>query len=160
MPETPSPIKRRPSSLRRKTNSGAAVNPYLIFWPMGALAFLTFGVLVLIPIRRFRAGALGQIVADDFKFGESASVPGHVSIPNRNYMNLLELPMLFYVASLMFFVTSRLDAVALGLAWTYVGLRAIHSAIHLSYNNVRHRLIPFAISNVVLMAYWADFLIR
>ncbi len=95
----------------------------LIFAPMGVLAFLTFGVLTLIPIRRFRAGAAGQIVADDFKFGESTSVPGHVSIPNRNYMNLLELPMLFYVGSLMFFVVGKVDAAVLSLAWVYVALK-------------------------------------
>lgn len=136
------------------------MNPYLIFWPVGALAFLTFGVLVLIPLRRFRAGALGEIVADDFRFGESASVPGHVTIPNRNYMNLLELPMLFYVGSLMFFVTSKVGAPVLALAWTYVALRAVHSAIHLTYNKVPHRLIPFAASNVVLIAYWVAFFIR
>ena len=105
-----------------------------IFAPVGALAFLTFGVLLLIPIRRFRAGALGQITADDFKFGESATVPGHVSIPNRAMMNLLELPMLFYVGSLMFFVTGKVDGVALGVAWTYVALRFVHCAIHLTYN--------------------------
>ena len=33
----------------------------------------------------------------------------------------------------------------------------IHSAIHLTYNKVMHRLIPFAVSNLVLMAYWALF---
>src|SRR6201995_4342627 len=107
-----------------------------IFAPMGALAFLTFAVLILIPIRLFQAGAKGQIVRDDFKFGESASVPGHVSIPNRNYMNLLELPMLFHVGSLMFFVTGKVDAVALTVAWLYVALRIVHSIIHLTYNNV------------------------
>jgi hypothetical protein len=132
----------------------------LIFAPMGALGFLTFAVLILIPIRRFRAGAAGQIVADDFKFGESASVPGHVSIPNRNYMNLLELPMLFYVGSLMFFVTGKIDVAVLTLAWLYVALRCVHSAIHLTYNNVRHRLIPFAASNVVLTVYWMMFFLR
>jgi hypothetical protein len=134
--------------------------PSTIFAPMGALAFLTFGVLTLIPVRRFRAGAAGHIVADDFKFGESTSVPGHVSIPNRNYMNLLELPMLFYVGSLMFFVTGKVDAVTLVLAWSYVGLRAVHSAIHLTYNDVRQRLIPFALSNLVLVAYWLVFFLR
>jgi hypothetical protein len=127
---------------------------------MGVLALLTFGVLALIPIRRFRAGAAGQIVADDFKFGESAAVPGHVSIPNRNYMNLLELPMLFYVGSLMFFVSGKVDAVVLGVAWLYVALRTVHSAIHLTYNNVRQRLIPFALSNFVLLAYWLLFFLR
>jgi hypothetical protein len=132
----------------------------LIFAPMGALAFLTFGVLILIPIRRFRAGARGEIVRDDFKFGESPSVPGHVSIPNRNYMNLLELPMLFYVGSLMFFAAGKVDALALGIAWLYVALRFVHSAIHLTYNDVSHRLIPFAVSNVVLLVYWIVFFVR
>jgi hypothetical protein len=132
----------------------------LIFAPMGALAFLTFGVLILIPIRRFQAGAKGQIVSDDFKFGESAQVPGHVAIPNRNYMNLLELPMLFYVGSLMFFVSGKVDALVLGIAWLYVALRFVHSAIHLTYNKVMHRLAPFAISNVVLTVYWIVFFVR
>ena len=117
-------------------------------------------VLGLIPLRRFRAGAAGQIVSDDFRFGESAAVPGHVSIPNRNYMNLLELPMLFYVGSLMFFVAGKVDAVVLGVAWAYVALRIVHSAIHLTYNKVMHRLIPFAVSYLVLMAYWALFFLR
>jgi hypothetical protein len=131
-----------------------------IFAPMGVLAFLTFGVLILIPIRRFQAGARGEIVRDDFKFGESPNVPGHVSIPNRSYMNLLELPMLFYVGSLMFFVSGKVDAIVLDIAWLYVALRLVHSAIHLTYNNVMHRLIPFAVSNVVLLVYWALFFLR
>lgn len=128
-----------------------------IFAPMGALAFLTFFALALIPVRRFRAGREGRTTADDFKFGESSGVPGDVSIPNRNYMNLLELPVLFYVGSLMYFLSGKVDPTTLGLAWAYVALRIVHSAIHLTYNNVMHRLAPFAISNFVLMAYWARF---
>ena len=133
------------------------MNQAAIFAPMGALAFLTQAVLILIPIRRFQAGAAGQITPDDFKLGESARVPAHVSLPNRAMMNLLELPMLFYVASLMFYVAGRVDEVALGLAWSYVTLRILHSAIQLTYNRVMHRLIPFALSNLVLTAYWILF---
>ncbi len=131
----------------------------LIFAPMGAMALLTFVVLGFIPARRFRAAAAGRVKADDFRFGESPAVPGDVSIPNRNYMNLLELPTLFYVAGLMYYVAGRLDQAALVVAWTYVGLRVIHSAIHLTYNNVFHRLTAFALSNVVLMAFWALFFV-
>jgi hypothetical protein len=160
MPETPWPIKHDRRSLRRKSQRGQIVDQHLIFAPMGALAFMTFGVLILIPIRRFRAGAAGQIVADDFKFGESSTVPGHVSIPNRAMMNLLELPMLFYVGSLMFFVTGKVDGMVLGVAWAYVALRAIHCAIHLTYNKVQHRLIPYALSNVALITYWLLFFLR
>ncbi|MGH6909520.1 MAG: MAPEG family protein [Phenylobacterium sp.] len=132
----------------------------MIFAPMGALALLTFLVLGLIPFRRFRAAFAGEVGPDDFKFGESRRVPGHVSIPNRNYMNLLEVPMLFYVGGLMYYVAGRVDAVALAVAWTYVALRAVHSAIHVTYNNVFHRLTVFAISNVVLGVFWVLFFVR
>jgi hypothetical protein len=131
-----------------------------IFAPMGVLAFLTQAVLLLIPIRRFRAGAAGQVTADDFRLGESPQVPGHVSLPNRAMMNLLELPLLFYVASLMFYVAGRVDGTVLAIAWTYVALRVVHSAIQLTYNRVMHRLIPFAISNIVLLAYWVIFFVK
>ena len=131
-----------------------------IFYPMGALALLTFVVLTLIPIRRFRAGFAGQIVADDFKYGESRNVPPEVSIPNRAYMNLLELPVLFYVLCLMLFVSARVDLAFLVLAWAYVMLRAIHSLIHVTYNKVVHRLRAFALSNFVLIGMWGLFFWR
>jgi hypothetical protein len=130
-----------------------------VFAPMGAMALLTFIVLGFIPARRFRAAFAGRVKPDDFKFGESPAVPGDVSIPNRNYMNLLELPTLFYVAGLMYYVSGRVDQGALVVAWAYVALRAVHSAIHLSYNNVIHRLIAFALSNVVLAAFWVLFFV-
>jgi len=127
-----------------------------ILYPMAALAMLTFAVLLLIPLRRFRAGAAGQVSYDDFKYGESAQVPPVVAIPNRNMMNLLELPVLFYVACLAYAVIGRGDDGAIPLAWTYVALRAAHSAIHLSYNRVQHRLVVFAASNVVLIMLWTS----
>lgn len=131
----------------------------LIFIPMGAMALLTFTVLGFIPARRFRAAFAGRVTSDDFRFGESAAVPGDVSIPNRNYMNLLELPTLFYVGGLMYFAAGRLDQAALIVAWVYVALRSVHSVIHLTYNNVLHRLIAFALSNFVLMAFWVLFFV-
>jgi len=127
-----------------------------ILFPMVALVTLTFAVLLLIPVRRFRAGIAGQIKFDDFKYGESARVPPEVSIPNRNMMNLLELPLLFYVACLIYLVIGRVDQFALALAWLYVALRIVHSAIHVTYNRVRHRLIAFAASNVVLVMFWTN----
>ena len=125
-----------------------------ILYPMVALAALTFCVLLLIPFVRFRAAGRGQVTAADFRYGESANVPGHVSLPNRNMMNLLELPMLFYVACLAFYVTGTVDTRAVHLAWAYVALRALHSLIHLTYNNVFHRLSAYAASNFALIALW------
>ena len=125
-----------------------------IFFPMMALVAWTFTVLALIPFQRVRAALRKQVVADDFKLGESARVPPAVSIPNRNYMNLLELPVLFYAACLTLFVTSQVDSPAQALAWAYVALRLAHSLVHLSYNKVMHRLTFFAASNLVLGVIW------
>jgi len=129
-----------------------------ILFPMVAMASLTFAVLLLIPVRRFRAGAAGLVAFDDFRYGESARVPPEVAIPNRNMMNLLELPVLFYVACLACYVTDRVDATTLALAWTYVALRVAHSAIHVTYNRVRDRLVAFAASNVALITLWMSLL--
>ena len=131
-----------------------------IFLPMGVLALWTFTVLLLIPFQRFRAGFAGKVTADDFKYGESDNVPGHVSIPNRAMMNLLELPVLFYVVCLMFFVTNRVDMTVLEIAWVYVGFRLAQTLIHITYNNVIHRLTMFATSNFVLLSLWGMFFLR
>lgn len=69
-------------------------------------------------------------------------------------MNLLELPLLFYVVCLAFYVTASANQGVVALAWAYVALRAVHSAVHLTCNRVLHRLIAFAASNVVLVILW------
>lgn len=122
--------------------------------PAFVLAFWTFLVLIRVAVVRIGAAQCGEIVPDDFCHGESERVPRHVSIPNRNYMNLLELPVLFYVVSLTVVVTRIASPAMLGLAWAYVVLRLVHSLVHLTYNNVLHRLAVFAASNVVLLVLW------
>lgn len=130
-----------------------------ILLPMLALMGWTFIVLLQIPLRRFRAAFARRVTADDFKYGESDRVPGDVSIPNRNYMNLLEMPVLFYFLCLLYYVTDSHLGRFVGLAWLYVALRVIHSVIHLGYNNVRHRLLPFTLSTVVVITLWVRLLI-
>ena len=125
-----------------------------ILYPLIALAALTFVVLLLIPIARFRSAFRGEVRARDFLYGESPGVPGRVLLPNRNLMNLLEMPVLFYVLCLAMYVTRTADPVAVYGAWAYVALRAAHSVVHLTYNNVFHRLGVYAASNVVLLALW------
>jgi hypothetical protein len=130
------------------------LEPVQILKPMAALGALTFSVLLLIAFVRFRAGLQGKVTTEDFKLGESPRVPAEVAIPNRNYLNLLELPTLFYAVCLALFVLEHVERIDVAIAWAYVGLRAVHSLVHLTYNNVRHRLAAFAISNIVLSMLW------
>src|SRR5437660_5348539 len=99
------------------------MNQIAILYPMIALVALTFVVLLFLPYKRIGAVLQGRVRVRDFKQGESANVPGDVAIPNRNLMNLLEMPVLFYAACITFYVTKTVDATALWLAWLDFALR-------------------------------------
>src|SRR5258708_6052341 len=134
------------------------MNNSAILIPALSLVGWTLLVLLLVPYRRFRAAFAGQVKSFDFKYGESERVPPDVSIPNRNFMNLLEAPVLFYVVCVIAFVTNNADASAVNLAWIYLGLRVAHSLVHLTYNKVFHRLTLYAASMVVLVSMWIHLL--
>jgi hypothetical protein len=123
-----------------------------IFLPAFVLMLWTMLVLVQLPIRRFRAYFEKRVAANDFKHGESPNVPADVALPNRVFMNLLEVPVLFYALILIAFVTNQVTPVTIGLAWLYVALRVIHSLIYLTYNHILHRFAVFAASNLVVIA--------
>ncbi len=135
------------------------MRPDAIFQPMGALALLTLTIALLVGVQRLKAALRGEVNFEDFRFGESARVPGQTRLPNRNYVNLLEAPVLFYVVCLSAYVTGRITPLVVALAWVYVAIRAAHSIVHLTYNNVLHRFLAYVASNIVLGALWALFLL-
>jgi len=137
-----------------------ALNQASMFGPLIALIGWTVAVLLLVPYRRFKAVFAGRVTASDFKSGESGKVPEEVSIPNRAFMNLLEVPVLFYVVCIVSFVTLNVTTASVVLAWIYFTLRVVHSLVYLTYNHVIHRFLVFATSNVVLVIMWFMLLLK
>ena len=133
------------------------MQPEAIFEPVVALVLLTFAVLVYTGYKRFSAGFAGRVKAHDFRYGENANVPPDVAVANRNFMNLLEAPVLFYTVCIAAYVTRQTGPWMLGLAWLYVVLRFVHTFIHLTYNKILHRFSSYAASNAVLLALWLKF---
>ncbi|WP_058087135.1 MAPEG family protein [Aquabacterium parvum] len=121
-----------------------------IFLPALLLMFWTLTVLLLVPIRRVKAVMQKRITPKDFSHGESARVPPDVALPNRVFMNLLEVPVLFYVVAFMAHLTGLVNEITVGLAWAYVALRFVHSGIYFTYNHVGHRALVFGTSNVLV----------
>ena len=72
----------------------------------------------------------------------------------NNYSNLLESPILFYVAILLTLILMVQDSILVVLAWTYVAARYVHCFIHITYNRVMHRFTAFVFSSFVLLAIW------
>jgi hypothetical protein len=76
-----------------------------------------------------------------------------------NFRNLFETPVLFYALAAVAIASGYTPAwLALG-AWLYVGLRAVHSVIHCSYNRVMHRFAAFGASFLLLVCLWISFIV-
>ncbi len=126
-----------------------------IFWPVVAMAALSF-VVMLMTLRE-RVGQLRRERIHPQSVSTSAQMAARLADSRcaDNLRNLFELPVLFYAAVLVAFVTAQGSALVTGLAWTYVALRVAHSVIHCSYNKVMHRFVAFLASALVLFVLWA-----
>ena len=131
-----------------------------IFVPVAVLAIWTLVVLFLTGLRRVQAARAGRVSPGAFRLGESAEVPADLVVLNRHLMNLLEMPVLFYVVVLGSYTTRRVDAITVWLSWAYIALRLMHSFVHLTSNRIIARLLTFAAGNFVLLAMWLWFVWR
>ena len=128
--------------------------------PMSALALWTGCMVFMVGFSRIRAVKAGRVRRGAFRLGESTDVPADVTVWNRNLMNLLEMPLLFYVVSIAFYVTHHVTPRVVTLAWIYLALRLAHSLVHVTSNRILVRLTSYAASNVVLLTLWIQFISR
>ena len=133
------------------------MRPESIFSPMLALVAWTFVIMLYMAYKRWSAGFAGRLKRGEYKLGESAEVPADVRLPGRNFRNLFEMPVLFYVLCLASYVTHNVSESLLVMAWMYVALRVLHSLVHVTYNRIVHRFSVYAASSFLLLAMWVLF---
>ncbi len=131
-----------------------------IFVPMMALVAWTFLIMLLMAYKRWTAGFAGRIKRGEYKVGESTEVPTDVRLPGRNFVNLFEMPVLFYVLCLAAYMTHTVSGTLLVLAWIYLALRIVHSLVHVTYNKIIHRFSVYASSSFLLLAMWIIFAVK
>lgn len=68
-----------------------------------------------------------------------------------NYNHLVEQPTLFYAITLILALLGGGSAINIVLAWSYVGLRIIHSLVHATSNPVMLRFAIFTVASIVLI---------
>ncbi|GAB3750883.1 MAPEG family protein [Lysobacter olei] len=126
-----------------------------IFLPALAMAALTFVVWWRMYFMR-----IGQMKRDRIhpqKVATSAQATALLTDSRAadNFRNLFELPVLFYVALVVADRIGMVDSISLGMAWIFVALRVVHSAIHVTYNKVMHRFIAYVAGGMALWLLWA-----
>ena len=119
-----------------------------ILIPAMALAWWTCAILGLVAFRRLRPAERGGLFRfmERFAAGEPEDTAAATTAANRNWENLFESPVLFYLSCVILFVVDAVTALALWLAWTYYALRVMHSLVHVLYNRVAHRFMLFSLS--------------
>lgn len=130
------------------------VNQQLILYPLFAMVALVFFVLFRLGTLRVRALKARRVDMAFYKTYQGADEPDDVRAVSRHFVNLFEMPVLFYLVIVLFYLAELVSLIALLLAWTYVVLRYCHSAIHLGSNVVSLRFKFYIASCMVLLATW------
>ena len=78
----------------------------------------------------------------------------------NSFSNQFELPVLFYVLTILEIVTRHADFLLLVLAWIFVLMRFAQAYVHTTSNRVTLRGSFYGIGAVVLMVMWIDYSAR
>lgn len=133
----------------------------LILLPVLAQVLLTmilYGALAVAKARATRSG-----LVDTARRGLHADAwPESVMKINNNIRNQFELPVLFYVLTIVLWQLKETGMFAQSLAWLFVASRCVHAYIHTGSNYVPARRKVFMFGCVVVMvmagvAAWAVF---
>lgn len=130
-----------------------------MLFAMFALVLLTFVIAAFALKARFASVKLRQVGIGYFRLMQaevSKPVPERVIVTTRCYNNMFEVPVLFYTAGTASLALDQVTTFSLVLAWAFVLSRCVHAWIHLTYNNVLHRMNAFWVGKVLVLALWIE----
>ena len=130
-----------------------------VFLPLLVQVALTFALLFWTARVRTRAVRERKVHMRDIALRQQNWPQRATQIANA-YQNQLELPVLFYVVTILAWSTGQADLLFVVLAWVFVVLRLAHATIHVTSNRVPRRFAAFAAGVLVLLAMWVLFAVR
>ncbi|MGB2154871.1 MAG: MAPEG family protein [Porticoccaceae bacterium] len=128
-----------------------------IVYPIFTLVIFTFVVSAAVGGSRLLSVRRREINPKYYALMSGDTPPDYVQKLGRNYANLLEMPVLFYLLGALVVALEINHPMLTNGAWLYVALRFVHSGIHITYNNSIHRLVVFVLSVFCLLAMWIQF---
>ena len=130
-----------------------------VLLPLFVQVALTFVLLFWTAHLRLGAVRRGEVHPRDVALRQPNWGPRETQVANA-YHNQLELPVLFYVLTILAWITRQADLLFVLMAWVFVALRVIHAAIHVTSNDLSRRFGAFASSVIVLAIMWTIFMVR
>jgi hypothetical protein len=112
---------------------------------------------------------MGALRGSDFRSGAVNAAGVALREPNwpkrtaqaaNSFSNQFELPVLFYVLTILEWVTRHAGYLFVVLAWAFVICRLLQAYVHVTSNAYRLRSTFFSIGAVVLVIMWAIYIIE
>jgi hypothetical protein len=130
----------------------------MILLPLFVEVILTFALLFwLAPLRArdFRSGLREEDIALRQPNWSKPALQVQYSFSNQ-----FELPVLFYVLTILAYVTHHAGTLFVVLAWVFVIFRVLQAYVHVTNNKVRLRGAFFGISALALAIMWIVFIVQ
>ena len=131
-----------------------------IWMPCSAMVGLTG--LVWVKLYADRLGEMRARKIDPQSLATAGALAGRLERTQaaENFRNLFEVPVLFYLLCVALALNGGSTPGFVAAAWAYVGLRTLHSFIHVTYNRVMHRFLAYVASTLLLFGMWIAFFAR
>jgi hypothetical protein len=130
-----------------------------ILLPLFVEVLLTFALMFWMARARIGAFKAGQVKVADVALGQT-NWPPRVQAISNSYHSQFQMPVLFYVLTILVIITKHADFLFVVMAWLFVLSRFMHVYIHTGTNYVRHRFNAFAVGAFILLAMWIIFAVR
>ena len=130
-----------------------------VLLPLFVLVLLTFVLGFWTAYLRVQAVRNREVHPRDVALREPNWPPRVLKVVYA-FQNQLELPLLFYVLTILAWITKQADLLFVVLAWIFVVLRILHAGVHVTSNHLGKRAILFIAGAVVLAVMWLIFALR
>ena len=130
-----------------------------VLLPLFVQVALTFALVFWTARVRSAALRSGDVKMKDIALGQSNWPSRPTQIANC-YNSQFQVPVLFYVLTVLAIIARHADALFVVMAWLFVISRIVHAYIHTGTNYVPHRFMAFAAGVFILLAMWIVFAVR
>jgi hypothetical protein len=130
-----------------------------ILLPLFVQVLLTFGLMFGMMYHRTSALRGKEVRLSDIAMREP-NWPRRAALFANAFGNQFELPVLFYVLTILEYITRHADFIFVVLAWIFVLFRVIQALVHVTNNNVPRRGAFYGLGALVLVIMWVIFMVR
>lgn len=125
-----------------------------MLYPMFIMVLLTAVVGLIAVTCRIRSVTSGEVKIKYYRLMQGQDVSDRITATTRCFNNMFEVPVMFYVVCTLYISLQATSIFALVLAWLFVVFRFALALIHLTHNNVLHRMVTFWLAFVCVLLLW------